>query len=572
MKNKCVSQKILSYLKEYWYLICLAILLVFLQAGFEVLNAKYQKEIVDSINQRTFDKFKLMLIIGFSIFFLTTALRLTNKIFSRYFDVIIEKCLKLDIMEWVHKIPLLKFEKYNPGQINSLIINDTGNASHIASQLIETIGTNVIVFIAASVYLLMLNPVLTLIILLSSLIAFFFNFLLNKRIKKYSLLINQKKGDIQGYLENSISNINIVKSYNTEETMTDKFILLRESLANLMLKHKFYSTLLASFLDFFNFAVLGGVGFYVSYLAINGELSIGAIMAFNTLFARMIGSIMGFSKSFGNLQSTFAAWERIGEFTDIDVQKTEDEPGKNLFLQNEDILTVEFKDISFSYNGKKDIFSDTQLVAKKGELYGLVGKSGTGKSTLFKILLNLYNSEESMIKFNDRYKFQLKDIDLTQIISYVPQLPTLRSGTVKDNLCFGKSDLLAEKAKGIAKSIGLSHLFDKLPEGIETKISEGGSSLSGGQRQMIAILRAVINDTPIIMLDEPFSNLDSSIVEELMQSLLELKEDRIIIFSSHQLDPLQYCDRIGKISDNKIIEFSSYQEFINQNTFYKVNN
>lgn len=562
--------RIIGYIKKFWYLIFAAVIFIFIQAGFELLNADYQKRIIDSISMKSFDQFKPLLLIGFIVFFVTVLVRMVNEIFSESINASLTKNLNLNIMEHTHKIPLVKYEEYHPGYISSLFKNDIRDAGNIIVQALNTFTLNIVIFLAALIYLFILDYKIALVILACCVLIVINNVIFNRYIRKYSLLANQKKDEIQGFLENTLCNIAFIKSYNFESPMVKKFTNMRSELKFLEMKRSFISTLMSGVLDFANFAVIGGVGLYICYLSIKGVLSIGLIMAFNTLFSRMIGSVIDFSRNLGGMQVAFAAWDRLNQFLAVEEVTNKSETDTSSEFKPEDIDKIQYNNITFGYKKEKKVLSSAQITVEKGKLYGLVGKSGTGKSTLFKILLDLYFVEDVKIFLNDKYAISKDSSLLPYQVSFVSQVPMLRSGALRDNICFGRTDISDDKIMRHAEMMGMSNLITQLDNGLDTNISESGSNLSGGQRQKIAILRAVLSDALFIVFDEPFSNLDQSAERELINYLDKIKKDKMILFSSHRLEPLKCCDSIGVISDGRIQEYGSYHEFIEENPVYSV--
>ena len=291
---------------------------------------------------------------------------------------------------------------------------------------------------------------------------------------------------------------------------------------------------------------------------INGEMTIGALIVFNSLLAYFLDPVKNLINLQPEMQTAIVAADRLGEILDLEAEKSELEYKK--MSPSSLAGDIEIKNLDFRYGTRRLVLEDINITIKKGQKVAFVGESGSGKTTLSKLLLNLYASEKGEIIINGN---NIRDIQLECLrekIAYIPQETFLFSGTIFENLTLGMDDATLDDIIDASKMAQAHDFINELPLRYETLLEENGTNLSGGQRQRLAIARAMLKKPDILILDEATSNLDSITERALDRTINEFSKDMTTIFIAHRLSTIKNCDVIFVMEKGKIIERGTHRE------------
>jgi len=444
------------------------------------------------------------------------------------------------------------FENSKIGDIISRLTVDTTLLYNIISNVVSFLLRNILLFFGGLVFLFLTNAKLTLIALLLIPLIILPIIILGKKVKKFSLKAQEKVGNLSSYIEESMNAIKTIKSYQNEEKEAQNFDNLSILALNSSLAKIKFRSLLISITIFAAFAFVGFILWLGSGEVISDKMSKGELSSFVFYAVITATALVSISQVMSQLQTASAATIRIFDLINI---KPSIKQLKNPVKLPKDVLSgknlsLEFKNVNFAYPKRKQtlILDNFNLKIKKKEKLALIGSSGSGKSTVFELLLRFFDVDCGQILINN--KFDIKKLDLSELrslFSYISQDSFLFSGTVFENITYGTKDA---KRSNILDLINKNKAFDfinKLPKGIDSFIGQKGVMLSGGQRQRIAILRAIINDAPILLLDEATNSLDKK-NEELINELIDsLIKDKIVILITHQLSNIKKIDNIVKM-------------------------
>nr|WP_307729604.1 ATP-binding cassette domain-containing protein [Caldicellulosiruptor diazotrophicus] len=461
------------------------------------------------------------------------------------------------------------FEKKHSGDFMSRINNDVAIAEGAYSWQLMMLAMAFISGIGSASVIFSANKILFLYGLIIGLLHLTFNVAFIKPLKNVSDKIQSKLSEVVQRFSDIISGAFVIRVFMIGEIIFKKFIQTNLAVYKLSLKRINYNSILAAYnytagrLIFFGQIVIGG------YLVMKNKLTFGNLM----ISVNMMGSLLWLFGSVGqfltNLQSSLAGAQRIFEVLDIDEKYLDDTKIEYISLpmvteinQNSSSICIEFKEVSFSYSETKEVLNDITFTVPKCAKVAFVGKSGGGKSTIFKLIMGFYKPQKGEILIFGRPISCYTVKELRSLFAYVPQDCYLFNGNIYENIRYGKLNATEKEVIEAAKKANIHDFIMSLPEGYNTKVGDKGLTLSGGQRQRIAIARAILKDAPILLLDEPTSSLDSESELEVMKALNALIEGKTTLIIAHRLSAIKDADIIYLIEDGKVIEKGNHDELL----------
>ncbi|MDT8717553.1 peptidase domain-containing ABC transporter [Clostridium sp. 19966] len=473
--------------------------------------------------------------------------------------------LMLGYYEHVINLPMNFFGTRKVGEIVSRF-NDAAKIREAISGATLTIMIDTLMAIAGAIILFSQNHLLFGITVIPVVLYAITVFVFNKPIKNINRENMENNAKITSYIVESLTGIETIKAFNAENEVngeTEKrFIRLMKS----AFKTGWIGNLQASIKGMVK-GIFGIVILWVgAYECIQGRLSVGQLLAFNSLLAYFLDPIENLINLQSQLQTAIVAADRLGEILDLELEKSLDEYKK----LNPHTLKgkIEFNNVDFRYGTRKLILEDLNLTINPGERIALVGESGSGKTTLVKLLMNFYQCEKGEILING---YNIKDINIEALrdkIAYISQDIFLFSGTIKENLFFGRQDVEFEQVIDACKRAKIHDFINEQPMRYDTIIEENGSNLSGGQKQRIAIARAILRNPEIIIMDEATSSLDSITEKAIEKTMNDFTKDISTIIIAHRLSTIMSCDKIYVMDKGKIIESGSHSELISKRGRY----
>jgi len=465
----------------------------------------------------------------------------------------------------LQKLPISFFDRRSHGEIMSRLTNDIDNVSTTISGSLTALINGVFTITGTFVMMVILSPVLT----AASLLIIPLVYLLTRFVAKTTKVLfreqQQALGQLNGLVEESISGIEVVRAFNQEQNLIDQFEVANQKLRNFGLKAMIYSGFLMPLMNVianFGFAIITTLG---GILATRGAISVGVIAAFLTYSRQFSRPLNDIANIFNTLQSAIAGAERVFQIME-EQEELEDEP--DAIVVGDFKGEVVFKQVDFGYEAEKPIVKKLDFHVEAGKMIAIVGPTGAGKTTIVNLLTRFYeiNAGEISIDGNsiDAYTRQ----SLRQNFGMVLQDTYLFSGTIKENLRYGQINATDEEIVHAAK-MAASHAFiEGLPDGYETQLIEGGSNISQGQRQLLAITRAILADPSILILDEATSNVDTRTELRIQEALLALMKGRTSFVIAHRLSTIREADMIMVIDDGQIKELGTHEQLLAENGFY----
>ena len=476
------------------------------------------------------------------------------------------KALREKISIKINKLPLKYFDKNKVGDVLSRVTNDVDTVSQSLNNSLASFVSALTLFIGTIIMMFVTNTLMAITAIVSSLFGFIFMFIVLSKSQKYFTERQQELGNLNANIEEIYSNVSVVKSYNAKEETRDGFNKINEKLFNATRKSGFLSGLMPPMMMFignFGYVCVCIVG---ALLAINNKISFGVIVAFISYVRLFTSPLSQIAQTMSSFQQTAAASERVFEL--LDEEEMEEEKTKKVLLPENVLGKLEFKDVCFTYDGNSDAtIKDFSAQIKPGQKVALVGPTGSGKTTMVNLLMKFYDINSGDIKIDDISIKDLKRENVHNLFTMVLQDTWLFDGTIKENIIYNRENVSLDDVKKACKTVGMDHFIKTLPEGYDSYLNDE-ASVSAGQRQLLTIARALIKETPFLILDEATSNVDTRTEELISKAMDILTKGKTSFIIAHRLSTIKNADLIIVMKDGKIIEKGNHDELLKQNGFY----
>ncbi len=474
--------------------------------------------------------------------------------------------LRRTLFAKLQKLPISFFDRRTHGDLMSRLSNDIDNISTTISQSTTQLMAAVFMITGSLIMMLILSPLLT----LASLVTIPLVFVLTRTIagRTRSLFKEQQAvlGKLNGHIEENISGIHVVKAFNHEEEVISGFAKLNGELCKIGIKAQIWSGYIMPLMNVINnvgFAAVAGVG---GVLAVKGLITVGVIASFlsySRQFARPLNDI---ANTFNTLQTALAGGERVFEVLD-ETEEPADLPGAAV-LQNSRGDVV-FEGVCFGYRPDVPILKDISFEAHSGSSTALVGPTGAGKTTVVNLLARFYDITAGKILIDGRDIREYTRDSLRRNFGIVLQDTYLFSETIRDNIRYGRLDASEEEIRRAAVMANADMFIQRLPHGYETVLTESGGNLSQGERQLLAIARAILAGPAILILDEATSNVDTRTELRIQEAMLKLMKGRTSFLIAHRLSTIQGADTIMVVKGGRIVECGNHHRLLEKNGVYR---
>ena len=473
--------------------------------------------------------------------------------------------LRKDVFDHISKMPLKFFDRNPHGDIMARLTNDIENISEGIFQAVTQFLTGIISIVGSLIFMFSLNAVITLVVIVMTPVTFIIASFITKsssKMFKEQLKIN---GEINGYIEEIISNQNIVKAFNYEDCSQTKFEEINGRLYKTGRWAQFYSSLVnpsTRLVNNITYVLLGMTGGIAS---LAGHLSVGYISSFltySTYFSQPINNITSVTTQ---LQTAIASAQRVFEVLD---SKNENQPAENdLELKNSG-GNVSFNDVSFSYIPDVPLIQHFNLNVKTGTRIAIVGPTGAGKTTLVNLLMRFYDVNSGNIYIDDKNIKNVTKDSLRKSFGMVLQDTWLFTGTIRENIAYGKPEASEDEIMQAAKAANAHSFIKRLAKGYDTELTEGGGNLSQGQRQLLAIARVMLVIPSMLILDEATSSVDTRTELKIQKAFLKMMEGRTSFIIAHRLSTIREADLILVLKDGQIVEQGNHEQLLQKGGFY----
>jgi ATP-binding cassette subfamily B protein len=575
--NKSRKLSITRLIRPYWKALALAFIAVLGETFSDVLEPWLIKVVIDNILQskklpvwlagfisQTFGHDKLQ-ILNFAVA-AVAAIAVIGAV-SSYF----EKYLTTSVSQWVthdlrrtlynhiQRLSLVEYDKTQTGDLISRVTDDIGAVQDFINSALLGILVNVLTLAGMIGVMLYLNWRFTLIALSIAPALFAVVYSFTRRIKKASRAVRKKESELLSVVQEVLTSARVVKAFAREDFEVMRFESQSRANVETALEARGIKAKLSPVVD-----VMVAIGtclvlWYGARLALQGKLSAGVLIVFLLYLGKMYKPMRELSKMTDTVSKAMVGYERIQEVLDIE-SSVQDLPRAKKAPRFKG--KIEFDHVNFAYDDKSPVLKDISFSLDAGHVAAIVGPSGTGKTTIISLLPRFYDPQSGTIKIDgaDIRGYKLKSV--REQISFVLQDTLLFHASILDNIAYGKPDASWEQIVQAAKEANAHEFIEKLPEGYKTMVGERGATLSGGQRQRIAIARAIIRDTPILILDEPTTGLDAASEQVVVEALERLMEGKTCIVVAHHLSAIRHADIVFVVKDSELVEQGTHEALI----------
>ena len=468
----------------------------------------------------------------------------------------------------INKLPLKYFDKVSYGDVLSRITNDVDAIGQTLGQSVGSLITSVTLFVGALIMMFYNNVIMTVCAIVSSLVGLLIMGAIMKVSQKYFSRQQIALGDVNGHVEEMYAGHTVVKAYCGEADSIRAFEKYNDDLYDSGWKSQFLSGLMMPLMNFvgnFGYVVVCVVG---AVLAMDGKIEFGVIVAFMMYIRLFTQPLSQFAQAFQNLQRCAAASERVFGF--LEEPEMEDETGKQALLGASGKPVrgdVEFSHVKFGYDPSKTIINDFSASVKSGQKVAIVGPTGAGKTTMVNLLMRFYEISGGSIAIDGVDTKSVPRWNVHDQFSMVLQDTWVFRGTVRENIAYSKPGVTDKQIEDACKAVGLHHYIMSLPNGYDTVLDDK-ATLSQGQKQLLTIARAMVEDAPILILDEATSSVDTR-TEELIQKAMDaLTVDRTSFVIAHRLSTIRDADMILVMNHGDIVESGTHEELLAKGGFY----
>lgn len=501
------------------------------------------------------------------LFFLKNLFRYLAKYFIATIRSGVVRDIRRDVYRKILVLPLSFFSEEKKGDIISRITSDVQEIEWSIMNSLEMLFRDPLSIILSLVFLLSLSPELTIFSFVLLPVSGFIIGRIGKSLKRTSSKLQARMGELLSNVEETLTGLRIIKSFNAEDATNQKFDGVNEIYRNTMLRMFRKRDLASPLSEFLGALVMVCLLWFGGQMILDPDSPFEAdeFIAYIVIFSQLLNPAKSLSTAYYNIQKGAASTERVdailqAENNIVDHINAQSKPS---FEQS-----IEFKNLDFAYTDQL-VLKNINLEIKKGQTIALVGPSGGGKSTMVDLIPRFYDAKNGEVNIDGTTVKNIKLKDLRALMGVVSQQSILFNDTVFNNIALGVEGASLESVKEAAKIANAHEFIEKLPEGYHTNIGDGGGKLSGGQKQRLSIARAVLKNPPIMILDEATSALDTESEKLVQDALYRLMENRTSIVIAHRLSTIQHADEIIVVSEGEIAERGTHDQLLAKNGVYK---
>ncbi|MBP3351208.1 MAG: ABC transporter ATP-binding protein [Lachnospiraceae bacterium] len=578
-RTKDVLLRLGEYIMQQWPLFLVAIALTLLSNQLSLLGPMYSGEAIDAMSAPggvDFDAVwmnvgkMLICYIGSAI------LAYAMAVLMIHLSQRIVYTMRKQLFEKLTTLPVNYFDTHPVGDIISRISYDIDTVNSSLSHDLVQVMTSIYTVLGSLIFMWNISKPMILVFAITVPISIIFTRYRSKKVRPLFSERSRKLGELNGYAEEMLSGCRTIAAYGREEVIGERFNKRNTEAMDAYYAAEYYSATMGPSVNFINnlsislVMILGGILYMFSQNGTVAEtslffISLGGVAQFVQYSRKFAGPINEFANIIHEFQSAFSAAERVFRIIDEEPEPADVENALTLDDVEGEVI---FRHVDFGYVPEKKILQDISVDVNPGQTIAIVGPTGAGKTTIINLLMRFYDVNSGTITVDGKEICNVKREDLRKAYTMVLQDTWLFQGSIYENIRYGKENATMEEVKAAAKAARIDSYIEHLPEGYDTILSDEGVNISKGQRQLITIARALLSDSPMLILDEATSNVDSRTEMKIQEAMNELMKNRTCFVIAHRLSTIQNADCILVLQQGKITEKGNHEELINLGGFY----
>ena len=578
-QTRAIILRLSGYVFSHWYLFIPAIIFTLISNQLALMGPLYSGAAIDAIKAED------------GVNFAVVYENVTKMIFCYVISAVLSYCLafimvhlsqrivykmRKQVFEKLNTLPVSYFDTHPTGDIISRISYDIDTINSTLSHDLVQVMTSIYTVVGSLVFMWRISRPMILVFALTVPISIIFTRYRSKKVRPLFSRRSRKLGELNGYAEEMLTGIRTIEAYGKEGVISERFNTRNDETVEAYYNAEYYGATLGPSVNFINnlslslVAILGGILYMFSE---NGTfllgsayfITLGGVAQFVQYSRKFAGPINEFANILHEFQSAFSAAERVFRILDEEPEKLDSPDAKELQYP---MGRVEFCDVKFAYTPEKAVLKGLSVLAEPGKTIAIVGPTGAGKTTIINLLMRFYDANEGEILIDGMPITEIKRADVRRAFTMILQETWLFSGTIYENIVYGREDASFEEVAAAAKAARIDSYIEGLPDGYNTRLSDGGSNISKGQKQLITIARAFLSEAPMLILDEATSNVDSRTEIKIQSALGELMRGKTSFVIAHRLSTVQNADLILVIRDGVISESGNHDELMRHGGFY----
>lgn len=569
-QKRAALLRLCRYVMRFRFWVILALLLTVLSNYFGLMGPYLSGLAVDSIGSEA-GAVQFPLVFRYCLFMALfyVASALLSYLLSMIMITISRKVtyqMRSDIFNKLSSLPVGYFDTHQAGDIISRISYDTDTInSSLSTDLVQVLAS--VITVGGSLGMMIaISPRLVLVFLITVPLSICITRFITSRTRPLFRLRSLKIGQLNGFTEENITGLKTLQSYCQEEHTIEKLDQVNDETVNAYYNAEYYSSRVGPSVNFINNLSLALITVFGAILFMQGKMSVGNISSFVLYSRKFSGPINEIANIIGELQSALAAAERVFRLLDEQPEKADSPQALPLHDPQGD---VELQDVSFGYEEGKTILHHLSLHASPGSMIAIVGPTGAGKTTLINLLMRFYDKDSGEIKVDGHSIYDLQRKSLCLAYSMVLQDTWLFYGTIYENIAYGKQGITREEVIQAAKAAKIHSYIQRLPQGYDTLLTDDGTNISKGQKQLLTIARAMVMDSPMLILDEATSNVDTRTEMQIQEAMRRLMENKTCFVVAHRLSTIRNADLILVVRDGNVVESGTHEELMKKRGFYR---